>query len=170
MTVALTPLAPIAAHESFIERFGDWISGLFKHSQNLYDQLEEVAKKAAVWGSGIIAVVNKMLTAIPSEVIAIIKQKFPDLSIDVLHGFLDTLRIKVDNIASQIPITLEEAIKWLQGFLSKHLDDHSTWGIISSYLGNLLSILFSPSTLIEKFISIAVWVYHVIVKPHVEAA
>lgn len=170
MTVAITPLAPIANKESLIERFGDWFAGLFHKSETIYEELEEDAKKAAVWGSGIVAVVNVSLDKIPAEVIVLLQQKFPDLSLDVVHGFLDTLRMKIDTTSSEIPLTLEEAITWLQGFLSKHKDDKSVWGYISSIAGNILSTLLSPATPIEKFLSIAVYVYHAIVKPHVEAA
>lgn len=168
--VALTPLAPIASKESFIERFGDWIEGLFHKSEDVYNTLEETAKKAAIWGSGLIAVVNTQLIALPASVIALIKLKFPDLSVDVVHGFLDILRTKIDNAVSQIPLTLEEAIAWLQTFLSNHkAANDSIWGVISATAGQILATLFSPETAIEKFLSIGVWLYHLIVKPHVEA-
>lgn len=166
-----TPLAPIAAHENFIQRFGDWITGVFEHSQSLYNQLEDEAKKAAIWGSGLIASVNSMLTALPADVIAFIKQKFPDLSLDTVHGFLDILRTKLDNLSTNIPLTLEEAVKWLQGFLSAHKsNDHSIWSTISAAASTILATLFSPGTLVEKFISIGLWVYHIIVAPHVTGA
>jgi len=171
MTTASTPLAPIASKESFIERFGDWIEGIFHKSEDIYNTLEETAKKAAVWGSGLIAVVNTQLNALPTMVIDLIKQKFPDLSIDVVHGFLDILRTKIDNAASQIPLTLEDAIAWLQNFLANHKStSDSIWGVISATAGQILATLFSPETAIEKFLSIGLWIYHLIVKPHVEAA
>lgn len=174
--VALTPLAPIANKETLIQRFGDWITkvlpGIFgkgeKTLENAYDVLLEEEKKAGVWSSGAIAVVNANLDAIPADVIAILKQKFPDLPLDNLHGFLDDLRNKVDNLQSEIPLTLEDAIAWAQAYLGQHKGDHSTWAVISTTAVNLLATFFSPATAIEKFIAAGLFIYHAIVKPHVE--
>lgn len=169
-TVALTtPLAPIAAKENFIERFGDWISGLFGHAETVYQQLEDEAKKAAVWGSGIISVLNLTIGKTPEVVKQLFQAKFPELSFDVIQGFLDRLQQRFDSASNNIALTLDQAIQWAQGWLASHKDDNSAWGIISSAASNFLSILFSPGTAIEKFISIGVYVYHMIVKPHVEA-
>jgi len=45
-----------------------------------------------------------------------------------------------------------------------------SWQTISQNLGNLLAILFSPTTPVQKFIAAAEYVYRALVKPHVEAA
>lgn len=164
-----TPLAPIATKENFIERFGDWITGLFHSSEKTYNSLLEEEKKAGVWASGIIALLNANLNALPAEVIALLQQKFPDLSLDVVHGFLDNLRIKLDNLQSEIPLTLEDAITWGQTFFLKHVHDDSAWAIIRTTATNLLAIMFSPETTVEKFIEVGLYIYHMIVKPHVAA-
>lgn len=168
VAVALTPLAPIANKESFIERFGDWITGIFHHSETLYDTLTAEEKKAGVWASGLIAIINANLNAVPAVVITIIQQKFPDLSVDVIHGFLDEVRNKIDNLGSAIPLTLEDAIVWAQQFLGQHEGDHSAWAVITTTAVNLLATLFSPTTVVEKFINVGLYIYHLIVKPHVE--
>lgn len=166
--VALTPLAPIANKESLIERFGDWFEGLFHHAETIYESLTDEEKKAGVWASGVIALVNANLDAVPSVIVTLIQQKFPDISIDVIHGFLDDVRNKVDNLNSEIPLTLEDAIAWAQKYLAQHVGDHSTWAIVTTGVVNLLATLFSPGTAVEKFISAGVYIYHLIVKPHVE--
>ncbi len=164
-----TPLAPIATKENFIERFGDWITGLFHSSEHTYNTLLEEEKKAGIWASGIIAVINNDLNAVPTEVIAILQQKFPDLSLDVVHGFLDNLRIKLDNLQSEIPLTLEDAVVWAQKFFLQHTHDEGTWAVIRTTAVNLLAIMFSPETVVQKFIEVGLYIYHMIVKPHVEA-
>lgn len=165
-----TPLAPIASKESFIERFGDWISGIFSKSEKLYDSLLEEEKKAGVWASGIIALISANLNAEPAAVIALLQLKFPDLSLDVVHGFLDNLRIKLDNLQSEIPLTLEDAITWGQKFLAQHVHDDGTFAVIRTTAVNILAIMFSPETAVEKFIEIGLYVYHMIVKPHIATA
>lgn len=165
-----TPLAPIASKENFIERFGDWITGLFHSSEKTYNSLLEEEKKAGVWASGIIALLNANLNVLPGEVIALLQLKFPDLPLDVVHGFLDNLRIKLDNFQSEIPLTLEDAIFWGQKFLSSHVHDNSAWVIISTTATNLLAVMFSPETSVQKFIEVGLYIYHMIVRPHVEAA
>lgn len=166
---ATTPLAPIANKESFIQRFGDWIEGLFHVAENDFAKLDDEAKKAAVWGSGIIAVINANLSSVPSVVISIIQAKFPEVHLDILQGFLNQLQQKFDAVAATT-VTLEDAVKWAQEWLSTHkASNDNAWAAISSAAANVLSILFSPETAVEKFISIGVYVYHMIVKPHVAA-
>lgn len=166
--VIATPLAPIANKETFIQRVGDWFEGLFEHLESAYDQLEDLAKKAAVWGSGVIAVVNANLTANATVVEAALKLAFPDLDLSTVQGFLDNLKNQLDAANTSIPLTFEAAIQWLQGYLSTHkATGDGVWGTISSAASNLLSIMFSPETAIEKFINVGVYVYQMIVKPHV---
>lgn len=165
-----TPLAAIASKENFIERFGNWITGLFHSSEKTYNSLLEEEKKAGVWASGIVALLNANLHAIPVEVIALLQKKFPDLSLDVVHGFLDNLRIKLDTLQSEIPLTIEDAIAWGQKFLASHAHDDSAWAIISTTATNLLAVMFSPETAVQKFIEVGLYIYHMIVKPHVAIA
>lgn len=168
--VSTTPLAPIANKESLIERFGDWIEGLFHKSEDLYNSLTEAEKKAAVWGSGLISVANTYIESTPDELWTVIQQKFPDLSENVVHGFIDELRAKVDNTQSQIPLTLTDALAWLQAYLKQYHGDHAVLNAISTNAYNIITILLSPETPIEKIIGIGVYVYQLIVKPHVQAA
>lgn len=167
---ALTPLAPIANKESFIQRFGDWIEGLFHKSEDIYNALTEAEKKAAVWASGLVSVVNTYINDVPDVLWAVIQEKFPDLSANVVQGFIDKLRSRVDNLQSEIPLTLTDALVWLQSYLKQYHSDHELLNAISTNVYNILVIMLSPGTAFEKLISIGVYVYHLIVKPHVQAA
>lgn len=164
-----TPLVAIATKESFIERFGDWITGLFHSSEIMYNSLLEEEKKAGVWASGIIALISTNLDTEPTAVIALFQLKFPDLSLDVVHGFLDNLRIKLDNLQSEIALTLQDAIAWGQKFLAQHVSDTGTFAVIRTTAVNILAIMFSPETAVEKFIEVGLYIYHMIVKPHIAA-
>lgn len=166
----LTPLAPIANKESFIERFGDWIEGLFTKSEDIYNSLTDAEKKASVWASGIISVANTYINDVPSVLWTVIQAKFPDLSENIVHGFIDKLRARVDNLQSAIPLTLTDALLWLQNYLKQYHSDHNLLNAISTNAYNILSIMLSPTTAIEKLINIGVYVYHLIVKPHVAPA
>lgn len=165
-----TPLVAIATKENFIEKFGDWITGLFHSSEKTYNSLLDEEKKAGVWASGIIALISANLNVEPAAVIALLQLKFPDLSLDVVHGFLDNLRIKLDNTQSEIPLTLEDAIAWGQKYLAQHTGDSSTFAVIRTTAVNILAIMFSPETTVEKFIEIGLYIYHMIVKPHITLA
>lgn len=170
--VSTTPLAPIAKREDLIERFGDWISQLFNSvdsADSLYNTLTDDEKRAAVWGSGIIHVIDQNLEALPSDVITLLQTAFPDLSIDVVHGFLDELRDAVDTTQSEIPLTLEDAITWAQAYLKSHSDKGTIFDQIRTTAANILVSLFSPETPIQKIITIGLDVYHLIVQPHVAA-
>lgn len=167
--LTLPPLAPIANKESFIERFGDWISGIFSTADDVYNQLTDDEKRAAVWGSGLIHVIDQNITAAPDDVKTLIQAAFPDLSIDVVHGFLDELRSRVDTLQSEIPLTLEDAIVWAQKYLASYHGTGTTLDIIRSTAASILQTLLSPTTPIQKFISIGLTIFHLIVKPHVAA-
>lgn len=170
--VSTTPLAPVASKENFIERFGDWFGHLFSSvdsADSLYNTLTDDEKRAAIWGSGIIHLVDQKISALPADVVTAIQTAFPDLSIDVVHGFLDELRDAVDTTQSQIPLTLEDAVAWAQAYLKAHSTSGSIFDQIRTTAVNILVTLFSPITPIEKIITIGVGVYHLIVKPHVAA-
>lgn len=167
--VSATPLIPIAVHESLLQRFGDWISGIFSSADDVYNKLTDDEKRAAVWGSGLIHVVEQNIDAAPDAVKIAIQTAFPDLSIDVVQGFLDELRNRVDTLNSETPLTLEDAITWAQNYLKNYQGTGTTLDIIRSTAAQILQTLLSPTTPIQKFISIGLMVFHLIVKPHVQA-
>lgn len=151
---------------NLIKKFGDWFSDLFKHSESLYEKLTEEEKKAANWGYGVIAIVNANIDKLPSEIKEIISEKYPDLSVDVIHGFLDRLLNDLKAVDNSIPLSLEDALESLKNYLGKL--DGDIWKTISAGIGSALAVLFSPGTPVQKFASIAEYVYQLFVKPHIE--
>jgi len=149
-----------------INRFGAWVSTLFNNSEKVYNLLTDEEKKVATWSYGVIAILNKYADDIPAALDAI-GIKYPELSKDVIHGFLEQIVIDTKIVVADTPLTLEDAAK----AVADHLKDlkGQVWQQISQTLGNLLAIAFSPETPVQKFIASAEYVYRAIVKPHVEA-
>ena len=152
--------------ENLVNRFGAWVSKLFSSSEKLYNLLTEEEKKAAEWAYGVIAILNKYADDIPTalEQIGI---KYPDLSTDVIHGFLEQLVADIKLGVNETPLTLEDAAFAVADYL-KGLKGQA-WQGISQTLGSLLAILFSPSTPVQKFAAASEYAYRAIVKPHVES-
>lgn len=153
--------------ENVIERFGAWVGKEFSTAETLYNELTEDEQKAATWGYGLISIVNENLDKDASVIIPIIQLKYPDLSLDVIHGFIDTVLNDIKAVQPEVPVTLEDALNALVSYLKGFKG--STWEQISQALGNLLAIAFSPTTPIQKFISVAEMVYQLLVKPHVQS-
>jgi hypothetical protein len=149
-----------------VKKFGDWFADIFKHSEELYEKLTDEEKKAAEWAYGVIAVVNANLDKVPAEIKEIIADKYPDLSPDLIHGFLDRLLNDLKAVDNKIPLTLEDALEALKTYLSKL--DGDVWKTISSGVGSALAVLLSPGTPVQKFTAVAEYIYQVFVKPHVE--
>lgn len=150
-----------------LSKLGLFMKPIIKQGEDIYDTLTDDEKKAAQWASGIIAVVNQNIDAAPPVIIDLLKIKFPDLSLDVVHGFLETLLTKISNVQTEIPVTLEDAITGLQKYLKQHEGDNNIWGIISKTATTILTVLFSPETPAQKIEAVLEYVYHLIVKPHV---
>lgn len=150
-----------------VERFGEWVSSEFNSAAKLYDELTELEKEAANWAYGLIAVINANLDKDATLIIPLIQTAYPKLSLDVVHGFIDTVLTDLNIFQQDVPLTLEDAIKQLAGYL-KTLKG-IFWGAMSQTIGNCLVILFSPETPIQKIAQLAETIYQMIVKPHVVA-
>lgn len=151
--------------EVIAEEIGEWITPELDTAEKLYDTLTDEEKKAATWAYGVIAVINDNLDKEGALIIPIIQKAFPNLSIDVLHGFLEMLLNNTKTVQSEIPLTLEDAINQVAAYL-KTLTG-SFWGIMSQALGTELTIIFSPTSIPQKIASTAELIYQVIVKPKV---
>lgn len=151
-----------------IAKFGPQMKPIIKTGEDIYDNLNGYAQQGAQWASGIIAIVNQNIDATPPVIKNLIAEKFPDLSLDVVHGFLDTAMAKLNKGRTSIPLTLEDAIAEVQGFLKPHENDPTVWGIVSKGLYTFLAVLFSPDTAAQELEAAGEYVYHLIVKPHVE--
>lgn len=139
-----------------------WFECLFDEAEKLYNSLSADEQAAAVWGKGIITIIAQDLNALPPDVIALIQKAFPTLDLSVVQGFLDELLTTLD--VANFPTSLEAAIEDVQAYLKQH-----TGGILEAILNGaatILSVLFSPETLVAKFINIATYVEQAIVGPH----
>lgn len=148
---------------NLINKFGGWIADLFESSEALYNKLSAEEKAAANYAYGVIALINKY----GDQALPYIQKAYPELAIDQLHGFLDILLNDIKAVDDNVPLTLEDALKAVADHLGKL--DGATWAAVSQTLGSLLATLFSPSTPVQKFISIAEYVYVILVKPHVSS-
>lgn len=153
--------------EDAISRLGKWIASEFDAANDVYNKLSATEKQAAQWGYGLIAIVNANIDNDAAVILPIIQLKYPDISLDVIHGFIDTVLNDVKAVQSKVPVTLEDALNALVAYLKGFKG--TTWEQISQALGNLIAVAFSPETPIQKFISVAELVYQAIVKPHVAA-
>lgn len=152
---------------SVLSKFGPWFKQIVKDGETTYESLETEAQHALQQGSGILAVFNADLNATPADVKAKFKAAFPALSLDVLHGFIDTVQNKIGIIEGDIPVTLDDAIVSFQTLLKKYESDSTFLGRISKLLAGEFAILFSPETPVQKIDDSLEYVYHLIVKPHV---
>jgi hypothetical protein len=152
-----------------LTKLGLFMKPIIKSGEDIYDLLTEDEKKAAQWSSGLIAIVNNNIDKTPSVIIQLVQTKFPDLSLDVIHGFIDTLLNKLKFVQGEIPLTLEDAVAKLQAFLKQHEGDHNVWGIISKAAVTVLTLLFSPGSEAQKIEASLEYIYHLIVVPHVTA-
>lgn len=153
--------------EDAINRLGKWIASEFSAAEDVYNKLSEKEKQGAQWAYGVIAVVNANVDKDASVIIPIIQLKFPDLSLDVIHGFIEMVLNDINGVQNGIPLTLDDAINALAKYLGSLKGD--AWKVISQGLGNLIAVLFSPETPVQKFVSVAELIYQAIVKPHVES-
>jgi len=152
--------------ESLINRFGQWVAKLFDNSEKIYKLLTDEEKKYAEWSYGVIAIINNHVDDV-DEALKQIGIKYPDVSMDVIHGFLEKIVIDTKIVVADTPLTLKDAAQAVATHLSRL--EGQTWQQISQTLGNLLAIAFSPDTPVQKFIAAAEYIYRAIVKPHVEA-
>lgn len=153
--------------EGAVERLGKWVASEFSAAENVYNELSDEEKKAATWAYGLIAIVNANVDKDASLIIPIIQLKYPDLSLDVIHGFIDEILKDINGVQANVPLSLEDAINALVKYLSSL--QGNAWKVISQGLGNLIAVLFSPETPVQKFISVAELIYQAIVKPHITA-
>lgn len=151
--------------EGDISRFGKWIESEFNSAEKLYNTLTADEKQAAQWGYGVIAVINANIDKDGALIEPLLQAAFPTLSLSTIQGFLETLVKDAGIVVADTPLTLPDAINAVKNYLSGL--HGSTWEQISQALGNLIAIMFTPETPVQKFISVAELVYQYLVKPKV---
>lgn len=145
---------------------GDFFKGEASAAEQVYNTLSDEEKQAQTWGLSVIAIVNANLTN-PTGIIPLIEKTFPTLDLSNLQGFLEELLARANGaIKGDVPLTLEDAITQLAAYLET-FTVHTFWGQLSQALGNELTIIISPTTVIQKVMATAELVYQIIVKPKV---
>lgn len=149
--------------ETALQSIGLWAKPALTAGEKVYNELSDEEKKAAQWSYGVIAIINQHANEI-NLILPLIQKIFPGLTSDVLQGFLERLLAELHVVDDNVPLTLEDAIKAAANYL-KSLQGN-TWATISQAAGNILLTLLSPSTPIQKAMTIAEFVYQSFIKPY----
>lgn len=150
--------------EKIAVEIGDWFKKDASAAEQVYDTLTTDEKQAATWAYGVLSIVNTNLSSdMATIVIPIIEKAYPSLDLQNLQGFIDTLLNQL-KLAETPILTLVEGLQVLANYL-KQITDKTTWGAITQTLGNILTIIISPETTIQKIASVAELIYQVIIKP-----
>ncbi len=133
---------------------------LFKAAKREYDSLPQSEKDALQQGSGIFDIINTEVDKTPAEIRALIIAKYPNLDeakmeaglFEVAHTF--NLLVEDNNF--------DDLITKLKAFLATQ--EGSKWeGVIQS-MANILTIVFSPTTVFAKIGMLMEYVYRKFIK------
>lgn len=142
--------------QEIVNVFGAIFSGLLGAAKEAYDKLPPDVQNALQHGSGIISVINADLAAIPTDVIASIQEKFPDVNIKDVQAGLFKIAHYFGLAADEN--SLEDIIAKLQSYLASLKG--SEWESISSAAAQILSIIFAPAgTQFGKIVMLIEYVY-----------
>lgn len=150
----------------FIESIGDFFVGLFNSIEKAWKQLSADIQKAVVWASGVIAIINANIGAVPSDIWTLIETKYPGITQVSVTSFL----IKANNTLNSVnsvaeDASFEDALTALQGYLSKM--SGNLWIIIIKTIVAIGVDIFAPGTVIQKAELVVEYVYQDIIKPDV---
>lgn len=136
--------------------FGSIFKHVIEGAKKTFDELPQATRDALIHGSGVMDVIKTMLTNTPDEILAAIKEKFPNIDpaaletglFAVAHGF--NLLPKEND--------LKDCIAVLQGYLSKL--QGNTWDTIMHSGAALLAVIFAPAgTQFGAVVSLLEYVY-----------
>jgi hypothetical protein len=129
----------------------------------LYAALAKDAQEAGTFASGALAIVNANIKINSALLIPIIQSVFPNTSLDDITTFFTGIAATLVTDTSKIPTTLADAITTVQTALSAK--QGNAWIVAVQGLVNLGATLLSPETEIQKFVSVAEFVYQDIITP-----
>lgn len=136
------------------------VSGIFKNPNASYNALVAEEQKAATWVSGAMAVINQNPAIKSTLLIPIIQDLFPEVPIaDITNVFIQIAKVTTDTP----PTTLGDAITAIQTYLSTKTG--SVWITIVNGLVSIGTAFISPTTPIQKFITVVGDIYDDIIKP-----
>jgi len=128
-----------------LQHIGDFFGAIF-HSvmagaAKTFDNLSPEIKAALLHGSGIIDIINSMLSNTPDEIRAAIKTTFPDVD----EAALETGLFAIAHGFNLLPAenNLNDCIAKLQAYLSAQ--QGNTWSAISNGAAQLLAVILAPA-------------------------
>lgn len=150
------------------DKMGIWHPHIEGGIKALYERLQGDEQIAVKTASGWIAIVNNYLQETPENVFKMIQLKFPDVTKESITDTLNKLNAKILHLNEDLPASFEGAMEILQTYLSK-FEGH-TWAAITRMVVSVLTDIFlkgaSPIDAVE---SVLTYVYHIFVKPNVNA-
>lgn len=141
------------------------VTELFNAAEGEYLKLAPEVRAAAATASGIIAIVNKEVSAVPSDVWALIQTKYPNVSQESVTAVL----IKANNVvnganALALNATFDEALAALNAYLQT-LSGNVWITVIKAIVAIAVDVL-TPGTVIQKVELVLEYIYQNLVKPH----
>lgn len=144
--------------------------GIFNASKKAWLKLETDIQQAAIWASGIIAVINANLSATPAQFWADLQKVFPTLTQAQVTEWLNKAGVVVGIIQTDANLSFEDAVVAFQAYLTKQ-GTGNPWIVATQGLVNLVLVEINPDIpVIQKVTSIGEYIYIDIVKPLLEKA
>jgi hypothetical protein len=139
---------------------GHLFEGLFNAAKKAYNGLTPEQQTALQQGSGLVAIINNMITATPAEVRAAIQAKFPELDEkkleEGLFGVAKAFHITELTSLDDVIVAIQKHLESLQGNL---------WEVASHAAASALAIIFAPpETKFAAIASLLEWVYQHFIK------
>jgi len=146
------------------------ISGVFNEIKKVWKELSPEIQAATLQASGIIAIVNANVNAVPTVIWDLIQTQYPNITQAAVTAAL----VKANNTvnaanALEESATFEQALQTIQSYLNG-LSGNS-WITVTKTVVALLADIFAPGeTVIQKIELCLEWVYQELVKPNVPIA
>lgn len=121
--------------------FGSIFHHVMEGAEKTFKELPPATQQALIHGSGVIDLINTMLTSTPAQIRAAIKEKFPDLDEAALETGLFTIAHGF-NLAPEMN-NLDDTIAKLQSYL-KGISS-PVWDEIMHGAANILAVILAPA-------------------------
>lgn len=143
-----------------LQTIGHFFAGLFNEAEKAYSNLTPEQQAALVNGSGIVDIINSMLTAEAADVRKAIQEKFPNIDEQRLEQGLFA-------VANSLNLTGFTSVDDCIAALQKHFAGLTgkVWEGASHGAAGILAILFAPpETKFAAIASLLEWVYQHFIK------
>lgn len=149
--------------QSFLNKFFQWAKFFFLTMDGAYNKLSKSEQELSKQASGLIAIINKNLTANPDFVLEVINSKYPNLNREKIFEILKKAGIIFGVIDNTFDGTLEDALIKIQDLL-KNTPSKNIWVIITQTIVVIAVEILSPTTPIQKIMFVIEYVYQKFIK------